>query len=333
MVSKQYISIIRLFKYCDIPTDADFDLPRARKLLQAEFSFAQGGFIEKDGYTYTRHDVFEEIDRPDFLTRLNFHKQLWNAPHILQMLEKNKADPELLSGDFKPFWDNITFDQFFSPYFAGPFNNISRTLLANMQLGLMSELLTYQGFLLAPEREEAFRSLRLFLDDNTRLLRNTSGENYKVMRPRIMQWIEKDWHVFLNALPDEFYDVKVYIATRMINIGVAVQKTQRRDCRKVSSQLILLSDLPDHLRSLIISNHQIYSRPRYKLRLRSGFWAVWIIWALIRLVTSNGCNHNDYDNNTFDPSLFRIDSSVMKQLRDSLGNPQKSDTVVHLKLN
>jgi len=326
LANKQYISIIRLLKYCEIPTDVAFDLPRTKKQLQAEFNIAQGGFIETDGYTYTRQDVFEEIDRPDFLSRLHFHKQLWNSPQILQMLEKNKADLELLSGEFKPFWSNPQFDEFFSPYFAAPFNYISRTLLADMQFEMMGELLAFDGFLLPSEREEAFSPLRTFLDDSVKLLRNISKDNYKMMRPKMAHWIDTDWHGFLNALPDELYDVKVQIVNRLINIGVAVQKTHRRDCRKMSGQLILLSDMPENLRSVIFSNHKIYSRSRFSLQLRSGFWAVWLIIAIVRAISSESCNNSSNGLNGFDQTKFTIDSSVLKALRDSSKYFQKSDT-------
>ena len=73
------------------PAD-DFNLSRAKKQLQAEFGIAQEGFIEVEGYAYSRHDVFEEIEQPDFSKRLDFHKQIWNSPQILKLLEENTAE-------------------------------------------------------------------------------------------------------------------------------------------------------------------------------------------------------------------------------------------------
>src|ERR1043165_2518767 len=92
LANKQYISIIRLFDHCGISTGDDFNLSRTKKQLQAEFGIAQGGFIEIDGHTYTRHDVFEEIEKPDFIQRLHFHKQIWKSPQILHLLEESSAD-------------------------------------------------------------------------------------------------------------------------------------------------------------------------------------------------------------------------------------------------
>ena len=197
MASKQYISIIRLFNYCGISSGEDFNLPRTKKHLEAEFRIAQGGFIEVADHTYTRHDVFEEIERPDFLKRLVFHRQIWKSPHILQLLEKNSADLVAVHDECTLFWNDKSFDDFFSPYFVGPFSYLSRTFLAEKKLKEMSDLLGYEDFLQPAEREEAFRPLRVFLDENIRLLRNINGENYHIMRPNITHWVDTDWHVFL----------------------------------------------------------------------------------------------------------------------------------------
>ncbi len=315
MANKQYISIIRLFEHCGISTGDDFNLLRVKKQLQAEFTIAKNGFIEVDGYTYSRHDVLEEIEQPDFLNRLTFHKAIWKSRQLLQLLENNSIDLTTIHIEFISFWNNKEFDQFFSPYFAGPFNYLSRTLLTEMRLKEMGDLLGYEGFLLPVEREEAFRPLRIFLDENIRLLRNVNGDNYKMMRPKIAHWIDQDWYVLFNHLPQEFYDEKNDITSRLVNIGVAIQKTHRRDCRKMSEQLISLQDTPESLRSIIVSNHAVYTSSRVKgIGFRGGFGIVWVFILLIRAITSNGCNDNSNNSYKFTPPDF----SVKYELPDTL---------------
>jgi hypothetical protein len=318
LASKQYISIIRLFNHCEISSGDDFNLSRAKKQLQAEFGIAESGFIETDGYTYTRHDVFEEIENPGFPRRLIFHKQIWNSPQILRLLEKNIINFTTIEAEFKPFWSNKDFDEFFSPYFAGPFNYLSRTFLSEMRLKDMGDLLGYEDFLQPAEREEAFRPLRLFFDENVRLLRNVKGENYSIMRPKIAHWINTDWHVFFNRLPHEFYDTKNDIIPMIINIGVAVQKSHRRDCRKMSKQLISLQDTPESLRSIIVSNHAVYSRSStIRFNWRGGFGILWIIFMIMRSSTQ-GCGDNSY-HSRFSPDDIKYlpDSTVFKILKDT----------------
>lgn len=314
LASKQYISIIRLFRHCDIAIDEDFNLARAKKQLQAEFSIAQGGFVEVEGYTYNRNDIFQEIERPDFHERLDFHKMIWQSPQILQLLEKNTADLSTIGDEFIPFCGNDDFDNFFSPYFAGPFSYLSRTLLAQKGLREMGYLLGYEDFLQPAEREEAFRPIQLFLDETIRVLRNVKRENYKIMRPKIAHWIDGDWYLFLNHLPHEFYDKKIDITAIIVNIGVAVQRSHRRDCKKMSEQLISLQDTPESLRSIISSNHIIYTGSSGGSGWGGGWWVGVIIFILIKLAASDSCNNRSSNSIFTYPNEYQISDSVLKKL-------------------
>jgi hypothetical protein len=337
LANKQYISIIRLFQHCDIEPGMEFNLSRAKKQLQAEFSVAQQGFIEIDGYTYTRHDVFEEIERPDFDKRLGFHQMIWRRPQILLLLEKNAANLQAIEIEFKPFWSNPEFDKFFSPYFAGPFAYISRTLISDLNLRELGFLLAYEDFLQPEEREEAFKPIRLFLDETLRVLRNVNKENYNIMRPKIAHWIDKDWYMFFNNLPHEFYDIKFDITTRLVNIGVAVQKKRRRDCQAMSEQLISLQDTPETLRQTIVSNHAVYTGSGSSgggSSWKSAWWVIWIIIMLIRAASSDGCNSsNSYrDNNDYlRMEQYKVADSIFQKYIDA--NKKKgSDSLTGVKI-
>jgi hypothetical protein len=327
LANKHYISIIRLFEHCGISTERDFNLPRAKKQLQAEFGIAQGGFIEIDGYSYTKHDVFEELERPDFTKRLEFHKQIWNTPPLLNLLEDNAVDFLTIRDGFRAFWNNPEFDKFFSPYFAGPFQYVSRNLLSEKRLAEMGEWLSFEDFLQADEREEAFRPLRLFFEENLRVLRNTTLDNYKMMRPQLLHWIETDWFDFFNNLPHEFYDVKEDMTVRLINLGVAIQKKHRKDCRTMSEQLVSLQEVPESIRKTIDDNHTAYTQS--KPSGSNNF--LWLPWILVMIIKGawGGCNDDtdtDYkylNNSEF--TRYQIDS-LLKPYRDSA--KPSLDTVV-----
>jgi hypothetical protein len=323
LASKQYISIIRLFEHCGISTAADVNLARARKQLVAEFGIAQDGFIEVDGYTYSRHDVLEEIDHPAFLQRLVFHNQIWKSPQILELLENNVADMESIDVEFRPFTKNKEFDIFFSPYFAGPFAYLSRKYLGELRMHELGKLYGYEDFLQPEEREEAFQPVRIFLEENKRLLHNVNGQNYSIMRPKIIPWIETDWSIFFNSLPHEFYDLKVDIATRLVNIGVEIQKKKKSDCRSTSTQLYSLEDIPEHLRKVIASNHLVYHRKSGSgsSGWRSGWWIIWVFIMLIRAVSSDGCEDSS-SKFQYPPGNLQIQQpsvidSIMQKLRSA----------------
>jgi hypothetical protein len=335
LANKQYISVIRLFEYCGIPTDSDFNLQRVKKQLQAEFSIAQHGFIEVDGFTYTRHDIVEEIERPDFSERLVFHKQLWNSSVMLDLLEQNNTSILALGEAFRPFTGNEKFDAFFSPYFAGPFSYMSRTFLPAGKLNEMGSLLAFEGFLLPAEREEAFRPLRLFFEENLRLFRNINKENYSMMRPKMLHWIETDWHLFFNNLPHEFYEQRNEITTFLINIGVAIQKSNRSDCRKMSDQLISLQDTPESLRSIIVSNHAVYSgSSKSSGGWGNYFWVGWVIFMVIRLAASDGCESKKTTNYYEMPQNWeykkKTDSLFKVMMDSSFKSAKDDDTLIKI---
>lgn len=295
MASKQYISIIRLFNFCGIVTGEDYIPSRAKKQLQAEFGISQEGFIEVDGFAYTRQDVFEEIERPDFEKRLVFHQQIWESPQLLELLELHSVNVFTIGEDFESFWNNAEFDDFFSPFFVTPFQYVSRVFLTEHKLREMGEWLKYEGFLQPAEREEALRPLRIFLDDNEKLLRNVNNENFKIIRPKIEHWFNSSWSSMFNELPHEFYDSKMNFVVLLINLSVAIQKKHLSDCRHLSDQLIDLKDIEENLRSTIISNHAVYSSDGRSFSLSGrGIWLIlWLGLTLVRIITSENNSEND----------------------------------------
>lgn len=291
MASRQYISIIRLFHHLDIPTNEGFNPARVKKQLQAEFGISKDGFIEVDGFTYSRHQVFEELENPGFKDHLRFHQQIWESPQLLQLLESNNADTSSLRAETVFFRNEADFPEFISPFLAGPFSHLSRRLLLEHRFTEVSELLYMEHYLLPAERETAFGPLRLFLDENRRILRNVNSSNYKLMHEQILHWIEGYWGTFLNAVPDDLYEERTDTVVRLVDLTVAIQKTRKKDCVRISSQLLLVTNVPDELRQIIISNDKIYAEAT------TGSKNLWIIWVAvfigIRVATSSdGCNRD-----------------------------------------
>lgn len=331
-MAKQYISIIRLLEHCGISTSEPLSLSRVRKQLNAEFGLTSSGFIETGGFTYTRQDVFEEIDREDFMQRYVYHKRLWESPELLSLLEKNTVDFFAVRDEFNEFTGDEVFDVFFSPYFAGPFNYLSRNYLAQLNFIEMAQLLEYEDFVQPAERDEAFRPLRLFLDENLRLLRNVNKDNYKIMREKIRPWVEDSWGAFLNYVPHELYEQKTEIVVKLVNIGVAVQRSHRADCRAMSYQLVAVSDLPEELIKTIASNHSVYTRNEGSSGsgcFSSSGVIFFVIFLFLRLIASDGCDSSRSSSDDFfrkykfNPPVFVNDSNGALQYRADTGGFQK----------
>jgi len=290
LANKQYISPIRLFDHCGIDYNGEINLQRIKKQLIAEFDFSKTGFIETSGYTYNKNDVLEEIERPDFANRLTYHQRLWASKPILSVLENNQVDMASISMAFDKFQGEPEFDSFFSPYFAAPFNHICRSFINDGRLDKVGQWLWFRDFLQMPEREEGFKAIRIFLEENDRLFKNISKENYDIFRPKIKHWIETGWVDLFNNLPDEFYQQKNQLIVELINLTVKIQRIEAGDCRRISNGLIALREVPGDLSSTIASNHTIYNGSSSTSSSPNYWWIAWLVIFVVRLLAHGGCN-------------------------------------------
>lgn len=291
MAEKQYISPIRLFEHLGIEYNTDLNIPRIKKHINAEFSIARDGFIEVDGHSYNKNDVIAEIERVDFAARMHYHRELWKYHFLLAMLESNEANLPEVRTALDNFQRDDAFDEFFSPYFAGPFNNACRTCINNVDLSDLAEWFTMESFLLPNDREEGFMSTRIFFEDSLRVFKNISKENYATFRPKLQPWLRWGYHKFLNILPFELYHYKEDIVVSLINLTVMVEKKNKDDCRDINNDLMAVKDLRSDLRDTIVNNDKAFNGvPASSDSSGTSYW--WVIWAVLIIgrMASGGCN-------------------------------------------
>ncbi len=285
MANKQYISPIRLYKHCAVELNPDINISRIKKHLNAEFAIATNGLIEIDGFSYNKHDLFEELEHSDFEKRLNYHQRIWDSKNVLSFLENNEFAYLSFKDELKQFHNDDEFDLFFSTYFAASFSVVLRNKLNELPLASVGNLLLFEPFILSDEREEAFKPLRIFFEENLRLLKNTNKDSYKLMHPKITHWVDYEWSSFINNLPEEFYEEKQEIAFKLTNILAAIQKTNRDDCRKLSYELSSITGLEKELADVIYKNHQIITgHSSSKSGGNNWSWIIWVILILIRIL-------------------------------------------------
>ena len=290
MASKQYTSIIRLFLHSNVSIDdATVNVPRIKKQLTAEFDFAKEGFINVDGYNYSKNDVLEELSREDFIDRLHYHKRIWENKAVLSILEDNELRLYELRDQIKTFANDTKFDAFFSPYFAVPFNYVSRNYLNDKRLSDVGAWLLFEDFLQGEDREEAFRAIRIFLEENIRTIKNINTDNYKIIRPQIEHWLKPGGSDLLNNLPHEFYGTKNDMVLYLINLTVRIQKINKQDCKNISTELTCVTDITKEYEDLIMNNHKAYTQTRYSSSSKNNYW--WIVWLVIMLfrLLAGGC--------------------------------------------
>jgi hypothetical protein len=290
LAEKQYISPIRLFEHLGIEYTGEPDIARIKKHLAAEFNQSKDGFIEIEEYTYNRNDVMEEIEKADFPIRIQYHQRVWEKHFLLSMLEKNEANFPEVKDALDDFQHEPSFDEFFSPYFAGPFNIASRACINNNSLADLGDWFAFESFLLPEDRELAFTATRVFLDESVRIFRNVTKENYKTFKPQLIPWLTWGWHQFLNNLPHEYDHYKEEIAVALINLTVSIQKSNKADSRDISNDLMLVKELSPELQRIIVNNDKAYNSVSTSSGSGNYWWAVWVVFVLIRILATGGCN-------------------------------------------
>ena len=284
MANTQYQSIIRLFLHSGIDIDAPLNVSRIKKQFNAEFDMSSTGYIDAEGFSYTKSEVFEELERPDFETRYRYHRSIWDDKSVLDLLEQNAFNYYDFDTQMRKYANDDSFDPFFSSYFAVSFAYLSRVFVNEGRFSELYNLLTFEEFIGEADREEAFRSLRVFLDDSIKTFRNVSTESYANFKDEMRVWGHSGWSNVLNILPVELEDRKGNICFHLVNVTVAIQKTHRSACKFISKELINVNGLSYDLEKIIKGNHKVYTASK-----GTGGYG-WIIWVVIILIKAlSGC--------------------------------------------
>jgi hypothetical protein len=289
LASKKYISPIRLLLHADVDVNAELNISRIKKQLAAEFAMANDGFITIEAFVYNKQDVLDELENEDFINRHFYHKKIWNSQFILSMLENNEANYNEVKAELNNFQHDEKFDEFFSPYFAEPFNYVVKQCIDNNQLQDAGNWLAFESFILHNEREAAFKSLRIFLDESEKTFNNVNGDNFKVFQPKLLPWLNYGWYTLLNNLPNELYQYKHSLVVDLINLTVSLEKKHTQYCKIVSNGLIEIKDLAPNLRETIINNNNVFNG-KAKNGENNYWWVLWVIFILLRILSTGGCN-------------------------------------------
>ncbi len=320
-----YTSIIRFLEYChiDIAEESAINVTRIKKQINAEFAMQPDGIITIDDISYTKHDVLQEVEHPNFLERLQHHKTIWAHKDLLNTLEKHAIDIDIATSEWCRLQNDDNFVEFVSPYMAAPYDDIMKSLLKQPNFHYAQQWLSFSKFIKPEEEENAFKSIREYMEDANYLFRNINAKTYKSKLAEINPWQTQEWSYFINSLPNSINEYSEELALHLINFGVEVQKLEKKMCYQISRQLTQLSNISQDLKTLISNNHSIY-RDNYvgtSTSSDSGSWGglrviVIAIVVILKIITaSNGCNERrsyNYDtSNNID-----INTIIEKRLKE-----------------
>lgn len=277
----KYVSIIRFLKYCNIDYTT-LDLSKMKKIIAAEYALSEGGIISIDGFDYTKDSVLQEIEREDFLQRLNYHVYIWSYKDLLGFLEQVR-DVNTSASWFSSSM-SADFKRFISPYFAYSFNKLMHSYLRESSLVEAGQWLIFLAFVDFVDENEALSSTRSFIAETLKLFRNTSKSNYKNHLSQLKVWAEQPIYQFINNLPDSMHDEAEDLAIALINFTVAIQHTNKRLCFAISENLTQLNTLSERDLNLIRTNHQIYKSNMKKTPFKRILKGVFIAFLLIKII-------------------------------------------------
>jgi hypothetical protein len=255
---KPYLSIIRLLEHCGIEYDGAINISRLKKILLAEFGLSPTGIITIEQHSYNKNDIIAEIENTDFSNRLQWHIAIWQCKNVCRFLELDVLHTDELKEEISVFKENDWFKKFISPQLAVAFNYFTRNIVYRKDMEAIRRLLFLNDFLLPEHRVVAFSSLRLFFDEQIKLLRNTTKDSFKLMRPKIKHWAFKRWYKCFNQLPHEFYQQQYDIVFYLIHVTVNIQHRNPHTCYGISRQLTKVKGMPEEISTLIKKNHKIY---------------------------------------------------------------------------
>ena len=321
----QYQSIIRLFEYCNVEYGDNMDVGRIKKILSAEFSIAPGGIITIDNFDYSKNDILEELESPDFSKRLRHHIQIWKQQSLLNCLEQNRVDYSDVHT-----WVELRyapgFVRFVSPYFATSFDKVMGKILNLPDFEDAKLWMDLLFFVDNPEDEDrALNSLRVFLLETTRMLRNINSTTYGSFMKQIKPWAKQPSGLFLDELPDSLYKIKDDLVRAWVNFIYGINRKNRTLCYEINSELTQINGIDQELRNVILHNQKIFAGE--KSGKRSGcsvFVSIYIIMIIIRFIISisglgRGSSHN-YPKPDLSPNTFqgyeKVTSDYFLELRD-----------------
>ena len=325
----KYLSIIRFLEYCSIDY-TKLNIIQIKKVISAEYSLSQNGIISISKLDYTKDSVLQEIEREDFLQRLQYHMIIWSNKALLNFLEKD------VIGNNANSWyhhcDNEGFKQFVSPYISYSIDKAMHRFLRDGDIAGASYLFNFFVFVDYVDENKALASTRAFILSTLKLFRNTDKNNYKSNYSKLVIWTKRQAFLFINNLPDSLSDEREDLIIALINFTVEIQLKDRRFCLGISENLIKIINIDTQYSDNIKENHEIYKNKvggiyRFWMFIKWGFILIfggrvliYIIVSLISMVSdcSGNKDKETYPDNEIPTQEYRDPDSMKTAPRSFL---------------
>lgn len=305
---------------------------RARKKLLAEMAL-QDQQLEIDGILYTRNDVLSLLENID-ADAWKAHCTIYTHEALLRLVEKQEFDPEKF-GEARNLLYNGPFISFLSPWFAASFETVTNDLLRHDDLASLNKLLGYRSFILPDHEHDAYRRIRINLDELQHMLKNLSWEKFSADESILHFLFNDEWISFVNHLPDSFATTRDELVRLLLQViyrfqGKASWYYLHRCClqvQKIECSPVYREQVAEYEKTIGANAGGEGTRQKKGSGItgRTVFFSIWIILMIVRV--ANNCNSpsktyelSDFVVRTEEPSSPIPESPEFYEELNSSGN-------------
>jgi hypothetical protein len=276
---------------------------RTRKKLLAEMAL-QDQLITLDGILYTRNDVIVLLDSITSEEIWKAHYTIYSHKALLDFLERQTFDPEGFKAAETLLYDG-RFKAFVSPYFTAAFDKVLNELLRDEKYASLNSLLLYNSFIHPDQEHEAYRRVRIYLDELGHMLKNLNWEKFSADESILYFLYEEEWIRFVNRLPPSFDTARDELVRLLLQVVYRFQRKSSwyylyRCCLQIkkieSSEGQTVQEyekiMKENSRAETNKGSKSSGRPSV---LRIVFICIWVVFLIYRWGNGCGSNVSKYD--------------------------------------
>lgn len=246
----RFKSFISLLDYCGIMTD--LPVGQIKKIVLAEFSQSDTGFLEVNGVVYNKQEVLDWLDASNASTILEYHKTIDQHKDLLSFLEKDTFSFDRVG--WYNLSDDADFVSYISPYYGFAY---ARRLNILLKAGLLLDagnFLLFHDFISPQDREQSYLPLQTYYSENVRLLKNMSQVNFRDHMRQINPWVTQDWQVLFNQTPNHLRQEAVELGHVLLSFGINMQRVYRHWTAHINTQLFYCQIFPTDFMNVVRNN-------------------------------------------------------------------------------
>ena len=284
-------------------------IQRERQKWLAELELSGGENLELKGHSFSKSEIIDYFETLQQEPIAAYHAAIAEDPILLEFLEDGIINEATIFRD-APLYEEPSFLAWISPYFYTAFTQFAAACLEHADETGMQAILANSLLMTEEDKERAWTFISNILTRNIALFdhfhgRGGRGARWLIPIETVIPYLGHEYIQVIGALPNSrFAPLKNAYAFSMQHPSIALFN---RDNGRREITITWLTDaknlaISPNVSSEIDNKLEELTRIAQKTRNKKGWHVVWIIFVLIRVVTSlTNSSHSDITpvNTTF----------------------------------